>query len=434
MKQYEFDFSKELSYRRALLLPFRIEPGYSALLLADNLVRLVLPPFGVLAAARFIDLSIAAISDGRGTFSEAIPWLLVLLAVRLYGYIEEPLLSVLRKKKEWKEWRAIDYPAVGARACLDVEHMENSDTADLVSRVSAPGASLLGMFWNLADFAVFAGQTVCYAAILIVSAPVAGLLILISAVPVVLIAQKSAQAEYRAKQDMAEMERLVWAYDGYLGGRDSACERAMFGYGEFLGGRFRQAFMTSRNYVLKTVIDWELRKKGSGIMTTVLCAVSLFLLLPSVASGRIGVGLYISLLSVIFTLAQRVASDLSSYFERLSADREYLNEYNQYVSLSRNPAAAEPMGETAPEFESLEFKNVTFAYPGTDVQVLKGVSFRIEAGKRYSLIGINGSGKSTIVKLILRMYDGFGGEILLNGRSVRDWDIRELKAEVSAVF
>ena len=81
-----------------------------------------------------------------------------------------------------------------------------------------------------------------------------------------------------------------------------------------------------------------------------------------------------------------------------------------------------------------EFKHVSFAYPGTDKKVLEDVSFVIEAGKRYSLLGINGSGKTTITKLITRLYSNFEGEILINDIPISQWRLADIKAMFSAVF
>jgi ATP-binding cassette subfamily B protein len=87
-----------------------------------------------------------------------------------------------------------------------------------------------------------------------------------------------------------------------------------------------------------------------------------------------------------------------------------------------------------PVFESLEFRNVRFKYPGTDNYILDGVSFRIDAGKHYAFVGINGSGKTTITKLMTGLYNDFEGEILVNGRNISEYTQSELKAFFSVVY
>ena len=71
----------------------------------------------------------------------------------------------------------------------------------------------------------------------------------------------------------------------------------------------------------------------------------------------------------------------------------------------------------------LEFRNVTFRYPGTKEFVLQGLSFRVEAGEKIALVGVNGAGKTTIVKLLLRLYEPDEGEILFCGHPIQEYDL-----------
>lgn len=89
---------------------------------------------------------------------------------------------------------------------------------------------------------------------------------------------------------------------------------------------------------------------------------------------------------------------------------------------------------TLKTFESLEFRNVCFKYPYTDKDVLKGVTFTLNKGDKLSLVGINGSGKSTIIKLMLGLYEIESGEILINGCPMSEYDIRDVRKLFSALF
>ncbi len=86
-----------------------------------------------------------------------------------------------------------------------------------------------------------------------------------------------------------------------------------------------------------------------------------------------------------------------------------------------------------PEIHSIEFSHVSFAYPGS-APVLSDVSFSIQPGKSLVLVGHNGAGKSTIVKLLLRLYDPTEGEILVNGRNIREYRLAEYRALFSCAF
>ena len=91
-------------------------------------------------------------------------------------------------------------------------------------------------------------------------------------------------------------------------------------------------------------------------------------------------------------------------------------------------------GKDAEEFESLEFKNVTFGYPDTSKTILKNVSFKITKGETIAVVGVNGAGKSTLVKLLLRFYDPDEGEILYNGINLKEYNVNSLRGAFATVF
>jgi ATP-binding cassette subfamily B protein len=87
-----------------------------------------------------------------------------------------------------------------------------------------------------------------------------------------------------------------------------------------------------------------------------------------------------------------------------------------------------------PVQRGFEFRNVSFAYPGSTRRVLSNFNFTLRCGERVALIGENGQGKTTIVKLITRLYDPTEGEILLDGVDLRDYDLADLHSEIGVIF
>ena len=431
----KIDISKKVTYFKALLMPFHVTPLITALSIVDSLLKLGLVPLGVLATANFIDSSLLAIQNRSAERrTSAILWLSVILFIKLYYYIEEPLMNLISRKKQEKEWRLIDYPAMKLQASIDLKHFENSETSDLISRMCRPAGALCGMLGHLLSFIVFVGGILSYIVILLINAPLTGCIILAASVPIVIIARISALAQYKIKQDITEMERRGSTLRGYMESRDSAAERSLFSYFDFVSRKFSEVFFTSRKFVVQAEVDWSVKKGVAGIVLTLLCALSIFALLPSVSAGTLAVGMFISLVQSIFKGAEDIAYNLSPHLETFYTDSTFLKEYETYTELSRTPDATSPLSDKVCPFEKLEFENVSFAYPGTETLILKDVSFKLTAGKHYSLVGLNGSGKSTIIKLILKFYDNYTGNILLNGRSIREWSLSDIKGMMGSVF
>ncbi len=115
-----------------------------------------------------------------------------------------------------------------------------------------------------------------------------------------------------------------------------------------------------------------------------------------------------------------------------------LFEFLEYEPKIVSPQHPEPV-EPAPDVKGLdvEFRDVCFTYPGKDPATqaaLKHVSFTIKAGEAIALVGRNGAGKTTLVKLLTRLYDPDEGEILIGGRNIKEYDLKDLREQVGVIF
>lgn len=86
------------------------------------------------------------------------------------------------------------------------------------------------------------------------------------------------------------------------------------------------------------------------------------------------------------------------------------------------------------EIDTIEFKNVSFKYPKSDVVIINNISFKINKGEKISIVGLNGAGKTTLVKLIARLYLPTSGEILINGVNINCYEIKSYLKQISTVF
>lgn len=107
----------------------------------------------------------------------------------------------------------------------------------------------------------------------------------------------------------------------------------------------------------------------------------------------------------------------------------------EYVLFMEYPEAI-PKGTAQVEKKQhrIEFRNVTFSYPGTDKKVLDGINITVEPGEHLSIVGLNGAGKTTFIKLLCRLYDPTSGEILLDGKNIKDYDYAEYMEQFAPVF
>ena len=125
--------------------------------------------------------------------------------------------------------------------------------------------------------------------------------------------------------------------------------------------------------------------------------------------------------------------ELSDTMNKIAQNLEYCKDLTAFCALSETPGALDLPGAGIP-FESLEFRQVSFRYPGTERDILKDFSLRLERGRHYAFVGINGAGKTTLTKLLTGLYDNYEGEILLNDRELRTYSQADLKAFFSVVY
>lgn len=104
--------------------------------------------------------------------------------------------------------------------------------------------------------------------------------------------------------------------------------------------------------------------------------------------------------------------------------RDFLNYETKVVGGDIEPA----------DFESLEFRNVSFRYEGNDKNTLNNISFKINKGETFAIVGHNGAGKTTLSKLIMRLYDVTEGEILYNGINIKEYDLAKYREKFASVF
>lgn len=119
---------------------------------------------------------------------------------------------------------------------------------------------------------------------------------------------------------------------------------------------------------------------------------------------------------------------IASIVQRASASQKRINKF-----LETKPQIASPSEAHFDINGSIEFRNVSFTYPDTGIEALKNVSFKINKGEKWALIGKTGSGKSTIADLIFRLYDTTEGEILIDGKNIKDLNLSDLRSQIGYV-
>ena len=130
----------------------------------------------------------------------------------------------------------------------------------------------------------------------------------------------------------------------------------------------------------------------------------------------------------LFNTLGGIAYNITELLKRSNYAYEYVVFMNYPEAMSKG---SKPVSDGE---HRIEFRNVSFAYPGTEKKVLDGVNLTVEKGERLSIVGLNGAGKTTLIKLLCRLYDPTDGQILLDGTDIREYDYDQYMKQFSPVF
>ena len=235
---------------------------------------------------------------------------------------------------------------------------------------------------------------------------------------------------YRWTPQRRELDYLRW-----LGAtQESAKEVKIFGLGGYLSERYRRLADLFYDENRKLV----LRRAAIGSLLALVGTAGYYgayvVILYRTLHGSLSVG-DLTFLAASFARSRVLIEGVLGNFSSVSEQAMYLDDLFSFFRMeprirSKPGALAAPR----PIRRGLEFRHVSFRYPDAERPALHDVSFGLRPGQRVALIGENGAGKTTVTKLIARLYDPTGGEILLDGVDLREYDLDDWRREIGVIF
>jgi ATP-binding cassette subfamily B protein len=213
-----------------------------------------------------------------------------------------------------------------------------------------------------------------------------------------------------------------------------AKEVKIFGLGDFLAERYRD--LADRFY--RENRSLATRRAVVGSLLNLLATGGYYgayvVILMRTLAGSLTVG-DLAFLTGSFSRSRSLIERILAGFTDVSEQALFLGDLFDFFELQPAVSSrADAIPAPRPFRSGFEFRDVGFAYPGSERPVLRGINFRLEPGAKIALIGENGAGKTTIVKLLARLYDPTAGVILLDGVDLRDYDLEDLRGEIGVIF
>ena len=276
---------------------------------------------------------------------------------------------------------------------------------------------------------------VSFIVVLAMLSPIAPVIIIAAALPGAIVNYVYRHRNFRYMRRHSKDRREMNYYSGVMVNKDLAKEVKILGLGDTFVDKYKSSF--GRYFAgLKRLILREnvLRVIVSMLSTLASCALFFYVAYDVVFhDGLIGdYSLYTGALTSVATYVSTLVGATATIYEgTLFIDNmiEYMKEETKVVSTLTKPRI--PEKNVA---HTIELREVSFSYPGTDKKVLDGINLTLSSGERAVLVGLNGAGKTTLIKLITRLYDPTEGVILLDGHDIREYDVRALYDMFGIIF
>lgn len=366
-------------------------------------------------------------------------YLLLFICTMLLMKLREVLEELIKVRFVHKIREKIVPELFSAFENMPYEYLENQDTVNLISRIgSAPEVMLYDIYHNMLFLPNLAVSLIGYSLIYLELGVLFFLLLSAAGIFTGVVSAKIYKENNKLRINQSGMKKHTSYLSGLITSRKAAAELRLYEAHEYLNELWRDEEKTMFNERRLLI----LRQQGLRVCT-ILCelcfmAVVMAMSLNMYRADEITYGSLVSLISQIPSVLQIVTWYIpfvyNSCKDNMVRTGEFLKLYSYCNSAgSAGNAAMMPAAERD-EISSIEFKNVYFRYPGSTDDVLRGVSFTMDKNKKYALVGENGAGKSTIIKLLLGLYVPSSGTILFDGINAEFFTKEQRAKMVSAVF
>ncbi len=223
----------------------------------------------------------------------------------------------------------------------------------------------------------------------------------------------------------------------YLSNENAALDTRIFGQKETIINESQEKcyskFADGQIKEMKAINKYD----GIKLLCTCLCGSIVYLLIAQQATlGAISAGSIVMIYAAVTMLINSL-SEIAQIMTDLRNNNVHLLNFFKYMDLEDDSELVDDQ-KTADEVSStadtIEFRNVSFKYPGSDNLVLENINLTISKGEKIAIVGENGSGKTTLIKLLCRLYQPTQGTILLNGKDIKSYPFSEYIKHISTVF
>ncbi len=333
-----------------------------------------------------------------------------------------------------KYTRHVSIRVMNHAASLDLQAYEDPIFYDRLERARVQATDRLVMIQAVGRLIQQAITTITLSVSIMFFSPWLMLLLIVGVIPAFLGESHFAFLGYAKNFRQTPVQRQLDYLRVLAGSKEAAKELKLFGLRDFL----RERFTRLSNAIYEENISLSRRKLIAGALLSMIGTMGYYSAYVFVIWRTVAGALSIGTLTFLAGAIQQASSNIQQIFSTLAAIGDqalFLTDLLAFFEMK--PAIqSKPNALPAPRpiVNGVEFRNVSFSYPGNSRLILDQINFQLHRDERLALIGENGQGKTTIVKLITRLYDPTSGQILLDGIDLREYDLDDLHRVMGVIF
>ncbi len=429
-------------FRRAVKWMSSISRRYTLLLVVSSSLSAAVVYVPIYFSARVIDALVARAPVGTALFYAALTVGIVFAVQLLNGFLsseKDAAFNMVWIKEEWS------YSEKAMQ--MAYRSIEDPEVTKLRYRTRLENQTGQNLFYLYRDVELFTWQATKIASSLALTASFFTVSSVLAAWKLFIVAGVAATMAVRVyvtkrlnglnrdfTASSVHMNILGECFNDYIGSYEAGKDIRLYDMGGFLADA---DLALNREYWGRN-LENSYRKAAWTVPVTILDAAFKFgiyaVLIYAAMQGGVSTGSIAKYVACIMLLVETMANVVETFQKSLD-NNHYLQRYFSYFDIPNTMYKGSLTVEKRDDNEcDVEFRDVSFKYPNTQAYALKNVNLKFKVGEKLAIVGKNGSGKTTFLKLLCRLYDPTQGEILLNGVNIQKYDYEEYMSIFSVVF
>lgn len=410
---------------------WRSNPSYFIFYILDVIVYAAAPFVNIIFPARIIDELV-----GQRRLNYIVLYTVLTVGINMLCNCLKNILDMTKEKYADTFGRYISMQIAGKCVDMDFQHTEDKKVLEQLEKAKTGmdwySGGVAGILNTFSSFLTNLITALGVIAILITGMPWLVVVYAVSTVIDMLFTKKGNEVNLRSFKQLAkvnqifgyvfwELQDIRFGKDIRLYGAEPMMEKKGKYYNDEMTQEWRRQAMACLPY-----------EEGASVLGSVRWGAAILMIGAKAVKGLISLGdftMYFNAGNTLYESIRGIVWGMQDLYKKLC----YANEFVVFMEYPNAVRHGDKLPQKGGE-HTIEFKNVSFTYPGSQVSVLKNINVVLHPGEHISVVGLNGAGKTTFIKLLCRLYDPTEGEILLDGVDIREIVYEEYVKLLAVVF